>query len=91
MGTCWSKLVVRNYEAPRPLAFVVRPSGSDKGPGDKFRIPSAVTLLNGNLFFGWPGDTKSKKPGAPDGAARGVPSRSAASISALSCLPGYPP
>lgn len=64
MGTCWSKIVVRDYEASSPLAFVVRPLGKDKGPKGDFRIPSAVTLLDESLFFGWPGDAQATKPGA---------------------------
>lgn len=64
MGTCWSKIVVRDYETSSPFAFVVRPSGKDQGPKGDFRIPSAVTLLDDSLFFGWPGDARGTKPKA---------------------------
>jgi hypothetical protein len=56
-GTCWSKIVIRDYEANTDRAFVVRVSRNKKGETD-FRIPSAVTFLNGSLYFGWSGVEK---------------------------------
>ncbi|MGE3843752.1 MAG: hypothetical protein AB7I50_19445 [Vicinamibacterales bacterium] len=63
-GTCWSKLVIRDYESPNPFAFVVRPGGADAGPGNTFRIPSAVTLCDERLYFGWPGQERAGSAGA---------------------------
>lgn len=60
-GTCWTKIVVRDYEAAKPTAFVVRPSGADQGPNNEFRIPSAVTLVGNELHFGWPAKRKAQE------------------------------
>jgi hypothetical protein len=63
-GTCWSKMVIRDYEVAKPLAFGVRPSGIHKGPENTYRIPSAVTLYKDHFFFGWPGHAKTNLPDA---------------------------
>jgi len=50
-GTCWSKLVMRDYQAPEPRAFVVRAEPAANVIGD-YRIPSAVVERAGMLHFG---------------------------------------
>jgi hypothetical protein len=62
-GTCWSKLVLRDYEANTPRAFVVRPPGDVGGNGD-YRIPSSVVLQDDRLYFGWSGRMRARCPGA---------------------------
>jgi hypothetical protein len=62
-GTCWSKLVLRDYEAPTPRCFVVRP-GNRHDAGTNYRVPSSVTLLDGRLYFGWTGARLADRPGA---------------------------
>src|SRR5262245_49631169 len=53
-GTCWSKLVLRDYESAQPRCFVVRPPRSYQGAGD-YRIPSAVVIDDDRMVFGWKG------------------------------------
>ena len=62
-GTCWSKLVLRDYEAPEPRCFVVRP-GSAFDAGDNYRIPSNVTVDGKRLYFGWTGELWAQREGA---------------------------
>lgn len=50
-GTCWSKLVLRDYEAPEDRCLVVFPAAAEGGNGD-FKIPSLVVLRDGRLHFG---------------------------------------
>jgi len=50
-GTCWSKLVLRDYEAPSLRSFVVRPRAGSHRRQD-YRIPSLVTLVDHCLFVG---------------------------------------
>jgi hypothetical protein len=54
-GTCWSKLVLRDYEAPGPRAMVVRPHARFGGRG-AYRIPSSVVLVDRRLRFGLDGE-----------------------------------
>ncbi len=62
-GTCWSKLVLRDYQAPTDRCFVVRP-GSSFDAGDNYRIPSSVTVVDRRLHFGWTGDQMASGAGA---------------------------
>lgn len=62
-GTCWSKLVLRDYEAPTDRCFVVRP-GARFDAGSDYRIPSSVTVHDGRLYFGWTGRRMAERPGA---------------------------
>lgn len=61
-GTAWSKLVLRDMEAPagEPEAFVLRPAAQ---PGD-FRFPSLLSYFDGRLFFGWKAEEIRQKQGA---------------------------
>src|SRR5262245_21977607 len=52
-GTCWSKIVLRDYAANTPRAFVVR-AASNGHEEPQFRIPSDVLIDRDNLYFGWP-------------------------------------
>ena len=57
-GTCWSKIVLRDYEANTQRAFVVRVPR--RGETERqYRIPSAVNLSGGTLYFGWSGDARA--------------------------------
>jgi len=51
-GTCWSKLVLRDYEAPEDRSFVVQPDDRFASDGD-YRVPSAVVIHDRRLWFGW--------------------------------------
>lgn len=62
-GTCWSKLVLRDYQAPTDRCFVVRP-GHAFDAGNNYRIPSSVTVLDDRLHFGWTGERLASRPGA---------------------------
>ena len=57
-GTCWSKLVLRDYEAPTDRCFVVRP-GVAFDAGENYRIPSSVTVEGNRLHFGWSGQLRT--------------------------------
>jgi hypothetical protein len=62
-GTCWSKLVMRDYESPEPRAFVVRAEPGANPAGD-YRIPSAVVERAGVLHFGHDGAGAARAPAA---------------------------
>ena len=62
-GTCWSKLVLRDYEAPSPRCFVVQPRSEFGGHGD-YRVPSSVVIADRRLWFGWRGQEQANAPGA---------------------------
>lgn len=62
-GTCWSKLVLRDYQANVPQAFVVR-ADADGQRSRPFRIPSSVTWLHDRLYFGWRGSELAREHGA---------------------------
>ena len=57
-GTCWSKLVLRDYQAPTERCFVVRP-GDAFDAGKNYRIPSSVTVDGNRLHFGWSGQLRA--------------------------------
>lgn len=57
-GTCWSKLVLRDYEARTDRCFVVRP-GDTFNAGENYRIPSSVTVEGNRLHFGWSGQLRT--------------------------------
>ena len=57
-GTCWSKLVLRDYQAPTDRCFVVRP-GDPFDAGENYRIPSGVTVEGDRLYFGWAGEHRA--------------------------------
>ena len=57
-GTCWSKLVLRDYQAPTDRCFVVRP-GDAFDAGENYRIPSSVTVEGDRLYFGWTGERRA--------------------------------
>ena len=61
-GTCWSKVVLRDYEANTPRAFVVRVRTATGE--SEHRVPSAVTRLGTTLHFGWNGVSKAHRAGA---------------------------
>ncbi len=62
-GTCWSKLVLRDYQASTDRCFVVRPGVAFGGSSD-YRIPSSVTVADGRLYFGWTGEAEASRLGA---------------------------
>lgn len=59
-GTCWSKLVLRDYQAPADRCFVVRP-GDTFNAGENYRIPSSVTVEGNRLHFGWTGQLRTRQ------------------------------
>lgn len=62
-GTSWSKLVFRDYEAPRgDAARIVRPR--DATDGTSLQFPSLVTLLDDRLWFGWEAERRRMTPSA---------------------------
>ena len=61
-GTCWSKLVLRDYQARTDRCFVVRP-GSAFDAGADYRIPSSVTVDGDRLYFGWTGERRADRAG----------------------------
>lgn len=62
-GTCWSKLVLRDYEAREDRCFVVQPDERFGSNGD-YRIPSAVVIHERSLWFGWQGQVRAQQPHA---------------------------
>lgn len=62
-GTCWSKLVLRDYEAAQNRCIVIRP-GKNFEASDNYRIPSSVTSLGGSLYFGWTASRIAQHPDA---------------------------
>jgi hypothetical protein len=62
-GTCWSKLVLRDNEAPSDRCFVVQPRDEFGGEGD-YRVPSAVVISDRRLWFGWRGQQEASRPDA---------------------------
>jgi len=62
-GTCWSKLVLRDYEAPQDRCIVIRP-GKAFDASDHYRLPSSVSVRGGKLYFGWTASQIAQHPDA---------------------------
>ena len=58
-GTCWSKLVLRDYQAPTDRCFVVRP-GNAFYVDEDYRIPSSVLVADERLYFGRTGERRDE-------------------------------
>jgi hypothetical protein len=63
-GTSWSKIVLRDYEAPEgDVSWVVAPSDPE-GDRPPLRFPSIVAMNEGRLWFGWEAERRRKSQGA---------------------------
>jgi hypothetical protein len=63
-GTCWSKLVLRDYQQRQPTGIVVHPATGWLGRRARgYRIPSGVALEGDRLLFGFSGAEREHRPG----------------------------
>lgn len=63
-GTCWSKLVLRDFQQRRRTGYVVQPtSGWLRRRGLGYRIPSGVAVDDDTLYFGFAGADRQHRPG----------------------------
>lgn len=63
-GTCWSKLVLRDYQSRVPTAHVVHPRtrGWFGRKEQDYRIPSGIAFDGTSLYFGYEGATRQQEP-----------------------------
>ena len=62
-GTCWSKMVLRDYDARHDTCIVVIPPKQFHGAGD-FRVPSLAVLEDRRFVFGGLAQRRAGLPGS---------------------------